>query len=62
MVGGGLLVVAAALSSSSRLQCGAGGGAATGQTGRGRDPLWKKQRVYEDVEDENDRVKVGRTN
>lgn len=37
-----MLVVAVVLPSSRRLQCGAGGGAATGQTRGRRDSLWEK--------------------
>lgn len=46
MIGGVVLVVAVALPSSRRLQCGAGGCAATGQTGGWRDPLWKREETY----------------
>lgn len=43
MVRGGVLVDVVALPSSRRLQRGAGGGVATGQTGGGRDPLWERE-------------------
>lgn len=45
MVRGVVLVVVVALASSRRLQCGAGRGAATGQTGGRRDPLWEKEEI-----------------
>ena len=60
-----MLVIAVAFSSSRGLQCGAGGGAATGQTGGRRDPLWERHQnvssishVYETKIDSNNKKQI----
>lgn len=45
MIRRGVLVDDVAFPSSRRLQCRAGGGAATGQARGRRDPLWEKEQT-----------------